>query len=587
MTFALLFIAVMAPTLTVIWLVGRASDNEQLALQQVLASSRLREATLLRNQVSLITDEWRDSIENLLKTNRSEVALPKLISEGLGDAFVFEDEAIPSPTESDFQPLREHLVEIRYLAQSLGKEAAIEQIRSCARDRTTGDIYMPDGSLLRPYLLLLGIEYGVEAGVDVSDISERLVRILTFENVEKMPAAQRRFLYTKLLRMGIAPEKINRFDLASRLAYRWKKSIGTAVVSNPGKGFLVNDNLVYLSFPEYHTIWLMQFDAFEKRLLGALSNIALGEKVSVELLRPGRVVKEDPMTYDTLDMGYPMEGWRLKIGNPGLSEIGSGASQHIVLYMWVGALAILLSVVLIFLSMGMVRRQVAKAQFKNDLVATVSHELKTPVTSIRLLVETLLNDPNPRQEKLRDYLDLISNENHRLGHLVQRFLTFSRMERDENYFDFVSVPIGEILDEVEQAFRERFPSGGYKLTVDSECRSFSITADREALSSALGNLLENAYKYSDRDKQIVLRCFREGHNTVFEVEDNGVGIPKHERNRIFRKFYQPDRRLNKHKGGVGLGLSIVSLVVRAHKGNIQVESESGKGSCFRIIIPHA
>ena len=585
MTFVLLFISVMAPTITVIWLVKRASDNEQLALQQILASSRLREATLLRNQVTLMTNEWRGMIQNLLINNGIRQALPALLSEGLGEALVLKDDSPPAP-EEDIWSYKEHLDEIRFLAQSFGPEAAIEQIRSDIGDPAIREKVMPDGSLLHPFLLLMGIEYGRESDVDVSDLEDRLVQILTYEREEPMPASQRRFLLGQMLPLD--PEgRLVLFSLAAQLTYRWEKRGDAGVFERPGQGFRIEDDLVYLSFPEQRAVWLMRFDSFEQRLLEALSDVARGDRVSVKLLKPGMVVKEDPANFDILDMGSPMEGWRLMIGNPDLSEIGSGADRHIEIYMWVGALAILISVALVFLSMGMVRRQVAMAQFKNDLVATVSHELKTPVTSIRLLVETLLDDPKADKEKVKDYLELISNENHRLGHLVQRFLTFSRMERNENYFDFQPTSASEIVEEVGQVFRERFPAGDFELNVECDCDKVIMSLDREAMVSAIGNLMENAYKYSDRDKRMNLRCYRQKHEIVFEVEDYGVGIPKHERTRIFKKFYQPDRRLNKHKGGVGLGLSIVSLVVRAHKGKIEVDSEPGKGSCFRILIPHA
>ena len=585
MTFVLLFVSVMAPTLTVIWLVKRASENEQLALQQVLVSSRLREATLLRNQVTLLTGEWHGDIQNLLIEKDLQDSLPALLSAGLGEALVFAEDAHPTP-EGDSWPYREHLDEIRFLSQSFGKEAAIEQIRSDVGDPAIQHNVMPDGSLLHPYLLLLGIEYGKDAGVDVSDLEDHLVRILTYEREERMPASQRRFLLNQMVD-GDDGERLAPFSRAAQLAYYWKRQGNGSAYDRLGKGFRTRDDLVYLSFPDRDVVWLMRFDTFEQRLLDTISDAARGDRVSIRLLKPGMIVKEDPANFDVLDMGAPMEGWRLMIGNPGLAEIGSGADRHIEIYVWVGALAILISVALVFLSMGMVRRQVAMAQFKNDLVATVSHELKTPVTSIRLLVETLLDDPKADKEKVKDYLQLISNENHRLGHLVQRFLTFSRMERNENYFDFQPTPVPDVVYEVEQVFRERFPVGDFELNVECACDKASMSLDREAMVSAIGNLMENAYKYSNRDKKIVLRCYQLKHEMAFEVEDNGVGIPKHERARIFKKFYQPDRRLNKHKGGVGLGLSIVSLVVRAHKGKVEVESEPGKGSCFRILIPHA
>jgi signal transduction histidine kinase len=112
-----------------------------------------------------------------------------------------------------------------------------------------------------------------------------------------------------------------------------------------------------------------------------------------------------------------------------------------------------------------------------------------------------------------------------------------------------------------------------------------LRADQDALVTVLLNLLDNAHKYTPTDRRILLQAYREGNNVVFAVKDNGIGIAPREQKRIFRRFYQVDRRLARETGGCGLGLSIVDFIVRAHGGAVRVESKPGAGSTFRVLTP--
>jgi signal transduction histidine kinase len=222
---------------------------------------------------------------------------------------------------------------------------------------------------------------------------------------------------------------------------------------------------------------------------------------------------------------------------------------------------------------------------KTDLVATVSHELKTPLASMRVLVDALLEENKFEPTKTRDYLELIAGENQRLSRLIGNFLTFSRIERNRQRFEFAETRPEEVVQTAVHAMRERLQAPACQLEIDVEEGLPALRADRDALVTVLLNLLDNAHKYTPRDRRIVVRAYREGSNVVFAVKDNGIGIAAREQKRIFRRFYQVDRRLARETGGCGLGLSIVDFIVRAHGGEVRVESQPGAGSTFRVLTP--
>ena len=206
---------------------------------------------------------------------------------------------------------------------------------------------------------------------------------------------------------------------------------------------------------------------------------------------------------------------------------------------------------------------------------------------MRVLVDTLLGSGKFDEQQTREYLQLIAHENERLGRLIQNFLTFSRMERRKYTFQLSLLPARQIIDAAIESVRGRFDAPGCRLDVQAEDNLPPVMADQDALSAALINLLENAYKYSEEIKHIVLRARAEHGSVIFSVTDNGIGIGPRERRRIFQPFYQVDQRLSRKGSGCGLGLSIVQFIATAHHGSVLVESQPGCGSTFAISLPVA
>jgi two-component system phosphate regulon sensor histidine kinase PhoR len=238
------------------------------------------------------------------------------------------------------------------------------------------------------------------------------------------------------------------------------------------------------------------------------------------------------------------------------------------------------TLVLVFL-----RREANLSELQADFVSKVSHELRTPLTSIRLFVETLARARGDRSTEDK-CIEALGRETERLTLLIERLLDWGRMEAGRKQFDLHSERVEDIVDETIEAFRplrDRHPELDFAAEVASPLPPVDV--DLEAMVDALGNLLSNALKYGGTPPVVRLRARRTHDGVAFEVIDNGDGIPHGEHRRIFDKFYRIDDRLSRTREGSGLGLAIVKHIVRAHRGRIQLESSSGTGSTFRIVLP--
>jgi signal transduction histidine kinase len=318
------------------------------------------------------------------------------------------------------------------------------------------------------------------------------------------------------------------------------------------------------------------------RALAGIENLPADTEIAVT---PPEV--DTSAAFVSMPAGPQLPGWRLTLSlkNPGLFD--STTEHGGMVYLWTGLLVVGAMGILALLAARLVRRQMALARLKNDLTATVSHELKTPLSSMRVLVDTLLDSKTLDEPTVRDYLRLIAKENERLSRLIENFLTFSRMERGKHTLHLGPQPARQILDGAADAVRERFDTPGCCFEVLVEDDLPCVIADPDALTTALINLLDNAYKYSGDIKHIILRAGVANGKLVFSVEDNGIGIAPREAKRIFHAFYQVDQRLSRNGTGCGLGLSIVQYVVAAHHGEVAVNSRPGSGSTFTVSIPIA
>jgi two-component system, OmpR family, phosphate regulon sensor histidine kinase PhoR len=286
-------------------------------------------------------------------------------------------------------------------------------------------------------------------------------------------------------------------------------------------------------------------------------------------------------------LGAAFPGWRLRIVG---ADTGTRGASLPGIYVALSVASIGLILIILFVIASMTLRRLALAQQKNTMVATVTHELKTPVSSIRLLVDTLLQDPVLRPDRVREYLDLIARENLRLSQLIENFLSFSRIERTKFRIERQQLDIADLIREAVASFSLQADITDRELSVEIAPDIPPYHGDAWALNRVILNLLDNAYKFSDPPRQIRISARVEQPRfekqwLVISVSDKGIGICEADWGKVFRQFYQADQRLSRSNEGCGLGLSIVQHIVTLHDGTIDVNSKLGEGSTFTIQLP--
>ncbi|TMP92871.1 MAG: PAS domain-containing protein [Verrucomicrobia bacterium] len=215
---------------------------------------------------------------------------------------------------------------------------------------------------------------------------------------------------------------------------------------------------------------------------------------------------------------------------------------------------------------------------RRDFVANVSHELRTPLSILRGYIETLLDNPQTSDKELSRILRVMERHSKRLGLLVDDLLTLARLESRSAGLQFSDVQLAELFQSVIRDWEKKLAEKQLKVVVD-------LSPDETRLHEVLYNLLDNALKYSLENGEIRLRAVHRGPEIVLSVTDNGIGISKGDLPRIFERFYRADKARSRELGGTGLGLAIVKHIAQLHGGRVEAESELGKGTTIRVILP--
>lgn len=223
---------------------------------------------------------------------------------------------------------------------------------------------------------------------------------------------------------------------------------------------------------------------------------------------------------------------------------------------------------------------------RRDFVANVSHELKTPVTSIQGFVETLLDGAMHQPEDAERFLRIVASQAERLGAIIEDLLTLSRVEQEEKQIEIglETGRLNEVLGSAIQACRHKAEEKQIRLELTCE-DGLEVRRNRVLLEQAVTNLIDNAIKYSPDGAQVLIEGLRESADVLIRVQDRGCGIPREHLPRIFERFYRVDKARSRELGGTGLGLAIVKHIVQAHGGRTTVKSATGEGSTFFIRLP--
>lgn len=283
-----------------------------------------------------------------------------------------------------------------------------------------------------------------------------------------------------------------------------------------------------------------------------------------------------------LEGAFPGLTLAIKLQGTTLASLGQRFVRTSFLIL--GGISLLLAAGILF-TYRAVMKEMALAKLKSDFVSNVSHELRTPLSLIRLFAETLemgrLNSP----EKYHEYYSIIRKESERLTALINNVLDFSRIEAGKKEYDFRATDLGELAHNTLESYRYQIEQQGFELREEIADDLPALWVDREAISRSLLNLVNNALKYSPQDKYLGVKLYRSNGFVKLEVIDHGIGIPASDQQRIFEKFYRAGDPLVHNTKGSGLGLSLVDHIVRAHGGEVSVESSPGHGSKFTIVLP--
>jgi len=289
--------------------------------------------------------------------------------------------------------------------------------------------------------------------------------------------------------------------------------------------------------------------------------------------------------HDGLSLGMNLQG--LSISFSGNQEQMFSTPWSIQPAFYLLALLLILGVTLFgaYLLWRDVRREVQMAEMRSQFVSSVSHELKTPLTAIRMFAETLRLGRSKDTKTQNEYLDTIVNESQRLTRLLNNVLDFSKIEQGKRLYRPDSASLYEIVKSAARAMEYPLSQQGFRLDVQTEDGVPNVHVDRDAIEQALLNLLHNAMKYSGESRAIGLHLKKKDGQALIQVIDQGIGIDPQDQKRIFEKFYRIPSPENERIVGTGLGLALVSHIVDAHGGNLELESELGKGSTFSIYLP--
>ena len=590
----LLLLAVVVPAACLLWFMSEAANNERLAARQKL--TELYGARLAELQVEVDT-YWERKLHALAQSYPGEAdgeRFARLVEAGVAHSVIVYDGpgrvAYPvaaSGRESETDAERTFAREAGILRDKVAALVVTGDVRAASmivrdelgrpRYRTVHDA---SGRLIAPSVELLILRHSDPFGDALRDvIRDRLVQRLRDYGDLTLPSGQRRFL------MGMLVEEDTTVAFptldAERLAAEYLQSEAAAPqalqLACVGSGALW-----HLGLPDRSLVAIYRPEALADELGALIAAAANVPGVTIDVCPASRRMGE---AFLRRPAGRHMPGWELRLAFDAADPFAAAANRKIGVYLWIGLLAIALVAALASTMAGIFLRQIRLTRLKNDFVATVSHELKTPLASMRVLVDTLLEGRTRDEQQAAEYLRLIARENERLSRLIDNFLSFSRMERNKRAFDFESVAAEDIVRPAVEAVRERFEANGCVLEVELPPGLPKVVADRDAMITVLLNLLDNAYKYSQEEKQITVRVFAEKANVFFVVSDKGIGLSRREAGKIMERFYQVDRSLSRKTGGCGLGLSIVKFIVDAHHGSIDIQGQPGEGSTFAVGIP--
>jgi two-component system, OmpR family, phosphate regulon sensor histidine kinase PhoR len=316
----------------------------------------------------------------------------------------------------------------------------------------------------------------------------------------------------------------------------------------------------------------------------AVSRVAILDEVA----RPIYGEPQPPTQFQyEMSFGKTLYAWRIQITPRDVAELRAQLERERLL----GLLLVPVSLVIISVGLGVlwlsVRAERRASQLRSDFIANVSHELKTPLSLIRMFGELLATGKHKGESMAREYAGIITRESERLSHLIDNVLDFARLERGKASYNFAEGHLEEVVERALDVFRHRLEKEKLRLRTEIESNLPAVRMDEDAMTLVLLNLVDNAVKYAGDGGEVSVRLRRVPGAVALSIADRGSGIGLDEQRRIFERFYRAENARARNVRGSGIGLALVKHIVEAHGGRVEVESAPGQGATFTVHVPAA
>jgi signal transduction histidine kinase len=621
----MLMLVVIIPTVCLLWFVSEAVRNERMAVRQKLTEVYQSQ---LESLPPMLQTFWEQKINKLSAIDPSmspSERFNKIIGSGLSDSVILYDSSgeliYPCEVESphiDFTDFNDEWDraeslefrkiddlaaaklyadiavktkdinlkaralqrQVRCLGKAGKKDDAVNIVANVLSKPKYNEARDNNGRLIVTDGQLFVLQSMKESSPVFESALENLVSRVKDYSSPVMPSSQRLFLMKALKEIDNDIE-FSTFD-AEKLALTYRQ-LETPQTMAYGLSRVPENDFCKIVSPDQTIVALFEDDRVVRETQTFINSNVLHAGARFVFIKKDLKIDSKPLLRTTA--GDYLPDWEIVVNIEDDDLFMAASERQISVYIWTAFLIIVGILILTVITARLFIRQMSLSRMKNDLITTVSHELKTPLASIRVLVDTLIDGKYQDENLVKSYIDLIAKENERLTRLIENFLTFSRIEDKRQTFDFQMVAPEKIVQSVYDNMKHRFESNGFSFELTIAEGMPNIIADRDALVMALMNLLDNAYHYSDKVKSVAIAVYAENGNICFDVKDKGIGLSPETKKKILKPFYQVDQTLSRRGGGFGLGLSIVKSIVDAHHGSMEIKSEQGKGSIFTIKVP--
>jgi len=296
------------------------------------------------------------------------------------------------------------------------------------------------------------------------------------------------------------------------------------------------------------------------------------------------LIKRDPGPAVIVPLASPLSGFAIEASIRS-SYVGTGWHSHRVISLWFAGFAVLVVAAGAFAAMRGLEKEAEAMQLRGALIANVSHELRTPLSMIRLGAETLKRSTRLTAKERADLEESILREVLHLSHLVENVLDVARLQKVARRTVFSPVDPVQLVRSVIHTYESWISNKGFSVQLDLDLSVEEQSWDREAVSRALVNLIDNAIKYSSKSNKVEVSLSQTDAAVVLAVRDFGIGIRPQDVSKIFDPYFRAEFSDTETRRGAGLGLTLVQQIVAAHGGKVEVESRPGDGSCFRLLFP--